>query len=92
MLSNVYFLAKFRFETAENEPAKNLQNSAKFANLLILLTLAKRRSESSEPALQPAAADAVRVRRDATADLNHELCGMACRNLQNFNFQKLKIC
>ena len=23
MLSNVYFLAKFRFDTAENEPAKN---------------------------------------------------------------------
>ena len=32
MLSNAYFLAKFRFETAENEPAKNLQNFAKFAN------------------------------------------------------------
>ena len=27
MLSNAYFLAKFRFDTAENEPAKNLQNS-----------------------------------------------------------------
>ena len=33
MLSNAYFLAKFRFGTAENEPAKNLQN---FANLPIL--------------------------------------------------------
>ena len=32
MLSNAYFLAKFRFGTAENEPAKNLQNFAKFAN------------------------------------------------------------
>ena len=30
MLSNAYFLAKFRFDTAENEPAKNLQNFAKF--------------------------------------------------------------
>ena len=29
MLSNTYFLAKFRFDTAENEPAKNLQNFAK---------------------------------------------------------------
>ena len=29
MLSNAYFLAKFRFDTAENEPAKNLQNFAK---------------------------------------------------------------
>ena len=25
MLSNAYFLAKFRLDTAENEPAKNLQ-------------------------------------------------------------------
>ena len=33
MLSNAYFLAKFRFDTAENEPNKNLQN---FANLLTL--------------------------------------------------------
>ena len=32
MLSNAYFLAKFRFDTAKNEPAKNLQNFAKFAN------------------------------------------------------------
>ena len=31
MLSNAYFLAKFRFDTAENEPAENLQN----LNLLI---------------------------------------------------------
>ena len=32
MLSNAYFLAKFRFDTAENKPAKNLQNFANFAN------------------------------------------------------------
>ena len=29
MLSNAYFVAKFRFDTAENEPAKNLQNFQK---------------------------------------------------------------
>ena len=29
MLSNAYFLAKFRSDTAENEPAKNLQNFRK---------------------------------------------------------------
>ena len=29
MLSNAYFLAKFRFDTAEDEPAKNLQNFRK---------------------------------------------------------------
>ena len=32
MLSNAYFLAKFRFDAAENEPAKNLQNFANFPN------------------------------------------------------------
>ena len=36
MLSNAYFLAKVRFDTAENEPAKNLQI---LQNLPILLTL-----------------------------------------------------
>ena len=36
MLSNAYFLAKFRLDTAENEPAKNLQKFCK--NLLILQT------------------------------------------------------
>ena len=30
MLSNAYLLAKIRFDTAENEPAKKLQNVAKF--------------------------------------------------------------
>ena len=29
MLSNAYFLAKFRFDTAENEPAKNSQTFCK---------------------------------------------------------------
>ena len=32
MQSNVYFLAKFRFDTAENEPAKNLQNFVRKSN------------------------------------------------------------
>ena len=38
MLSNAYFLAKFRFDTAENEPANKLQKiainhqTANFAN------------------------------------------------------------
>ena len=30
MLSNAYFPAKFRFDTAENGPAKNLQKFCKF--------------------------------------------------------------
>ena len=32
MLSNAYFLAEFRFDTAENEPVKNLQKFANFPN------------------------------------------------------------
>jgi hypothetical protein len=35
MLSNAYFLAKIRFDTAENEPAQNLQIFAKFAHFLL---------------------------------------------------------
>ena len=31
-LSNEHLLAKFGFDTAENEPAENLQNFANFAN------------------------------------------------------------
>ena len=34
MLSNAYVLAKFRFDTAENEPAKNVQNFVNFPNSL----------------------------------------------------------
>ena len=37
MLSNAYFLAKFRFDTAENEPAKNLQNPLSHASLSSIL-------------------------------------------------------
>ena len=36
MQSNAYFLAKVRFDTAENEPAKNLQNLLIFRILLTL--------------------------------------------------------
>ena len=44
MLSNAYFLAKFRFDTAENEPAKNLQNFANFPNF------ANRRARTADDA------------------------------------------
>ena len=41
MLSNAYFLAKFRFDTAENEPAKNLQKLLIFPILLSLTPSSK---------------------------------------------------
>ena len=37
MLSNVYFLAKFGFDTAENEPAKHFQNFATTKTLILLI-------------------------------------------------------
>ena len=47
MLSNAYFLAKFRFDTAENEPAKNL------LNLLIVTINCCQFSGISPPRLWP---------------------------------------
>ena len=44
MLSNAYFLAKIRFDTAENEPAEILQN-LKTKKIIILLTLAAQARE-----------------------------------------------
>ena len=65
MLSNAYFLAKFRFDTAENEPAKTLQNFAKFANFAdpnpLTLTLAVR--GRWPPRRAPTASRAASVRR-----------------------------
>ena len=37
MLSHAYFLAKIRFDTAENEPAKNLQKFCKILQILPIL-------------------------------------------------------
>ena len=47
MLSNAYFLAKFRFDTAENEPAKNLQDFAKFANFAYPAPFSRRATGSA---------------------------------------------
>ena len=60
MLSNAYFLAKFRFDTAENEPAKNLQNFAKFKQPEVALVRAlcqrAQREEASSSQVRSAAA------------------------------------
>ena len=37
MLQNAYLLARFRFDTAENEPAKNLQILQKIAIFLLIV-------------------------------------------------------
>ena len=51
MLSNAYFLAKFRFDTAENEPVKHLQNFAKN-----LQNFAKLQNRASAADLRPVTA------------------------------------
>ena len=77
MLSNAYFLAKIHFDTAENEPAKLLQN------LLILLTRSPAHAQPSrrvaaalrqlqEPPRPPAQRGRGRVRR---AELRSVLVG-----------------
>ena len=60
MLSNAYFLALFRFDTTENEPAKNLQKLCrilqifeKFANF-VLSALGKKRVPRLGPPEPPA--------------------------------------
>ena len=62
MLSNAYFLAKFRFDTAENEPAKNLRARRALA--------ARRAPSSTEPSGSQGAvcvhAGRWRTTRDAT--------------------------
>ena len=50
MLSNAYFLAKFRFDTAENEPAKNLLI---FLILLTLTPIPYPRTRDSDPNQRP---------------------------------------
>ena len=67
MLSNAYFLAKFRFDTAENEPAKNLQkfakkianfaNSARGAAVRVVRIDAPAASSSAAPPAEIAARD-----------------------------------
>ena len=54
MLSNAYFLAKFRFDTAENEPAKKLQNFASLEGAAEVLAVAARGARDAD--LAPAAA------------------------------------
>ena len=67
MLSNAYFVAKFRFDKAENEPAKNLQknsNLANFANLANLANVANLEvvgQADAGPRVRPAAATAAAV-------------------------------
>ena len=53
MLSNAYFLAKFGFDTAENEPVKNLQNFAKFANFAAPNPLTLTRAAQANPGAAP---------------------------------------
>ena len=49
MLSNAHFLAKFRFDTAENEPAKNLQILLTLLTVTLSRHLLRRRADGQRP-------------------------------------------
>ena len=84
MLSNACFLAKFRFDTAENEPAKNLQKLQNFENVANFAKRAPRReataeelavqaveaAESIEPLVNKAKLDELKVRDDGPPGRN----------------------
>ena len=70
MLSNAYFLAKFRFDTTENEPAKNLQNFAKIADFPNWPEV--RESLAATTTVPPSEADADVA--DAVAAVTSNLC------------------
>ena len=74
MLSNAYFLAKFRFDTDENEPAKNLQKFADFAyyaqasaHRFLNFPGAYRADLAALPAAEAAAARSASARRARSA-------------------------
>ena len=72
---NAYFLAKFRFDTAENEPAKNFANFGKFANFANPNPGTHRRSSRRPQRTEPR--PLAQARREGSARLlgatcNHE--------------------
>ena len=78
MLSNAYFLAKFRFDTAENEPAKKLQNlnfAENIANgLQVLARLAARHAQLELVFLDGMPAELAREFGYASVGFVHDMC------------------
>ena len=70
MLSNAYFLAKFRFDTAENELAKNMQNFANFANFANLASAHEARPLRAGSAGQQRDREQARVRGEGLLYFN----------------------
>ena len=80
MLSNAYFLAKFRFDTAENEPAKNLQNFIdKFKEILQNLRILQ---NSGRAVLRPRGGPGLRQRRRGAATQARNHAGAEVRGRQ----------
>ena len=81
MLSNAYFLAKFRFDTAENEPAKNLQN------LPILLTPSSSLQQQSSVAELHAGPGPLSGQAPVSADRpSPVMTGLAVRGIRQDSF------
>ena len=65
MLSNAYFLAKFRFDTANNEPTKKLQN---FADTLARFNSTPIEAEIPGERMERAGGDPPEAREEKGAD------------------------
>ena len=79
MLSNAYFLAKFRFDTAENDPAKN-------CNVLLILkirlALEREAARGVEGMLQAAASSAFQRVVSVTESVTANSAGLAHQALR----------
>ena len=95
MLSNAYFLAKFRFDTAENEPAKNLQKFAKFANfadpnpLTLTLKASALRGRERRARRSPGAAHAEGLRVLRGGDVRERRLAKFRQNVARFRLYRL---
>ena len=93
MLSNAFFLAKFRFDTAENEPAKNLQKFANFANFAnpnpapcgVAQLVAPHRDRCRPPSWQSSQAGAARWPRIALGRMQTRTRRVVAGFWQNFS-------
>ena len=78
MLSNAYFLAQFRFDTAENEPAKNLTKFTKNCKICRFCSRFVRRAAAF------AAAEAARASESRGGGLGVVNPGVVANFWQNF--------
>ena len=92
MLSNAYFLAKFRFDTAENEPAKNLQNFRKmhFSRRAVSLPPAGRSTPSRRPTRRRSRPPPASPGRAGSGDVRERRLAKFRQNVARFRLYRLR--